>query len=300
MPTIVLAGGSGFLGRKLAAHFHASGTEVLTLTRHPRPGVHTDLPWTPGVTAAQWTERLEGAEALFNLAGENLGDKRWNEARKRALHDSRIVATRTLVEAVSRCQNPPRVFVSSSAVGYYGAHGDEPVTESTTPGKDPLAQLCVAWEREASALDGHPHTRLVITRTGLVMARDGGALKEMLLPFTLGLGAVLGSGRQYWPWIHMDDWLALVSWLVATEAASGPFNLTAPNPVTNREFTRTLARAMHRPALFRAPGFALKAILGELAEFVLTGQRALPARAESLGFKFKFRELEPALKDLFA
>src|SRR5262245_7027389 len=211
MPTIVLAGGSGFLGRKLAAHFQAHGADVLTLTRHPRPGVPTDLQWSPGVTAAQWTERLDGADALFNLAGENLGEKRWSDARKRALHDSRIVATRTLVEAVTRCQTPPRVFVSSSAVGYYGAHGDEPVTESTPPGHDPLAELCIAWEREALALADHPRTRLAITRSGLVMAPDGGALKEMLLPFKLGAGATLGSGRQYWPWIHIDDWIALAA-----------------------------------------------------------------------------------------
>jgi uncharacterized protein (TIGR01777 family) len=300
MPTIVLAGGSGFLGRRLASHFQRLGADVLTLTRHPRPGAPTDLPWTPGVTAAQWTERLEGAAAVFNLAGENLGEKRWSNPRKQSLIESRIVATRTLVEAIGRCQTPPRAFVSSSAVGYYGAHGDEPVIESTPPGRDPLAELCVAWEREASALADNPRTRLAIMRSGLVLAPDGGALKEMLLPFKLGLGATLGSGRQYWPWIHIDDWVSLAAWLVANDAARGPFNLTAPSPVTNREFTRALAHALHRPALFRAPGFALRAILGELAEFVLTGQRALPAHAEKLGFQFKFRDLQPALRDLFA
>ncbi len=196
MSTIVLAGGSGFLGRKLAARFERDGADVLTLTRHPRAGVRTDLLWKPGVTAAQWAERLDGAQALINLAGENLGEKRWTEARKRALKESRLVATRTLVDAIRRCQTPPRVFVSSSAVGYYGAHGDEAVTEATPPGHDNLAQLCVAWEREASAVDGDSRIRRVITRSGLIMSPDGGALKEMLLPFRFGLGATLGSGRQ--------------------------------------------------------------------------------------------------------
>jgi uncharacterized protein (TIGR01777 family) len=299
MTTIVLAGGSGFLGRKLAARFEREGAEVLTLTRRPRPGVRSDLLWKPGVTAAQWAERLEGAHAVFNLAGENLGEKRWTERRKRVLKESRIVATRSLVDAIHRCQTPPRVFVSSSAVGYYGARGDEAITETTPPGHDELAQLCVAWEREASAVAGDSRIRLVITRSGLIMSPDGGALKEMLLPFRFGLGATLGSGRQFWPWIHIDDWVELAAWVVATDTARGVFNLTAPNPVTNREFTKTLARVIHRPALLQAPGFALKLILGELAQFVLTGQRVLPAHAESLGFQFKFRELEPALRDLF-
>ena len=299
MPTIILAGGSGFLGRKLAARFKRDGAEVLTLTRHPRAGVATDLMWNPGVTAAQWAERFEGALAVFNLAGENLGEKRWTETRKRALKESRIVATRSLVDAIRRCHTPPRVFVSQSAIGYYGAHGDEPVTETTPPGRDALAQICVAWEREASARAGDSRTRLVINRTGLVLSPDGGLLKEMLLPFKLGLGATLGSGRQFMPWIHVDDWVGLAAWLVAADAATGPFNLTAPNPVTNREFTKTLARVIHRPALFNAPAVALNVLLGEFAQFALTGQRVLPARAEELGFQFRFRELEPALHDLF-
>ncbi len=299
MSTIILAGGSGFLGRKLKDRFERDGTEVLTLTRHPRPGVATELRWTPGVTAAQWAERFEGAAAVFNLAGENLGDKRWTEGRKRALKESRIVATRSLVDAIHRCQTPPRVFVSQSAIGYYGAHGDEPVTEQTPPGRDALAHICMAWEREASALANDSRTRLVINRTGLVLSPDGGLLKELLLPFRLGVGATLGSGRQYMPWIHIDDWVELAAWLVATDTATGPFNLTAPNPVTNREFTKTLARIIHRPALFTVPAFALNVLLGEFAQFALTGQRVLPERAEKLGFQFKFGELEVALRDLF-
>ena len=298
MATIILAGGSGFLGSALKARWEREGAQVLTLTRRPRPGVPTDLQWTPGITAAQWAERFEGAAAVFNLAGENLGEKRWSDARKRALKDSRIVATRSIVDAIHRCQTPPRVLVSSSAIGYYGAHGDEPVTESTPPGRDALAHICMAWEREASALANKGRTRLAISRSGLVLSPKGGLLKEMLLPFRLGAGATLGSGRQFMPWIHLDDWVELAVWLVKTEAAAGPFNLTAPNPVTNREFTRTLARIIHRPALLQAPAFALKLLLGEFAEFALTGQRVLPEHAERLGFQFRFRDLESALRDL--
>jgi uncharacterized protein (TIGR01777 family) len=157
----------------------------------------------------------------------------------------------------------------------------------------------VAWEREASALAEDSRTRLVINRSGLVLSPDGGLLKEMLLPFKLGFGATLGSGQQYMPWIHVDDWVEMAAWLVRDDAARGPFNLTAPNPVTNREFTKTLARVIRRPALFTAPAFALKVLLGEFAQFALTGQRVLPAHAEQLGFSFRFRNLEPALRDLF-
>jgi uncharacterized protein (TIGR01777 family) len=299
MPTIILAGGSGFLGRKLKARFQRDGFEVLTLTRHPRPGDPTELLWKPGVTAAQWAERFEGAEAVFNLAGENLGAKRWTEARKRVLKESRIVATRSIVDAIKRCRTPPRVLVSSSAIGYYGAHDDEAVTEQTPPGRDALAQLCVAWEREASALAGDGRTRLVINRSGLVLSPDGGLLKEMLFPFKFGLGATLGSGQQYMSWIHIEDWVEMATWLVRTDSAQGPFNLTAPNPVTNGDFTKTLARVIRRPALFKAPAFALNVLLGEFAQFALTGQRVLPVQAEHLEFSFRFRELEPALRDLF-
>jgi uncharacterized protein (TIGR01777 family) len=298
MTTIILAGGSGFLGSALKARWEREGAEVLTLTRRARPGVPTDVQWTPGITAAQWAERFEGADAVFNLAGENLGEQRWSEARKRALKESRIVATRSIVDAIRRCQTPPRVFVSASAIGYYGAHGEEAVTESTPPGRDALAHICMAWEREATAIGDGGRTRLAITRSGLVLSPNGGLLKEMLLPFRLGAGATLGSGRQFMSWIHLADWVELAVWLVKTEAAVGPFNLTAPNPVTNREFTKTLARVIHRPALLQAPAFALKLLLGEFAEFALTGQRVLPEHAERLGFQFRFRELGLALQNL--
>jgi uncharacterized protein (TIGR01777 family) len=298
MATIVLAGGSGFLGRKLQARLERDGHQVLVLTRHPKPGIATDVQWQPNGSRGTWADRLDGSEAVINLAGENLGAKRWTKERKQVLRESRLVATRTLVDAVKKSQTPPRVFVNASAIGYYGPRKDERITERTAPGHDALAQLCVAWEREAAQMANDPRTRLAIIRTGLPLSPDGGVLRELLLPFKLGFGATLSSGRQFMSWVHIDDWIELVVWLIATADAHGPFNVTAPTPVTNREFTKTLARVLHRPALFRAPGNLLKLVIGEYAELAITGQRVLPAHAERMGFQFRFRELEPALRDL--
>lgn len=295
--TIVLAGGSGFLGRALAARL-APEHRVLTLTRHPRPGAASDIAWAPDGTAGPWAAALDGADAVVNLAGEGIADRRWTRSRKAALLSSRVRATRSLAAALRLASAPPRVFVSSSGVGYYGARGDEPVTEDAPPGTDFLAGLAAEWEREARAAESQA-TRVAIVRTGLVLDPTGGALQPLLLPFRLGLGAQLGSGRQYMPWIHIADWVALAAWIIATDRAAGPFNATSPTPVTNAEFTRTLARVLRRPAVLRAPAFAVKLALGEMGEvLLLTGQRALPVRAERMGFQFRFRELEPALRDL--
>lgn len=235
-------------------------------------------------------------DVVVNLAGENIAARRWSPAVKDVLRNSRILPTRTLAAAMSQCKRPPRVFVSASGVGYYGPRGDEPVTESTPAGTDFFGRLCLDWENEARAVP--PETRLAIVRSGLAFARDGGALKQMLLPFRLGLGATLGSGQQYLPWIHVDDWTALVTWMIENDGASGAFNATAPSPVTNQEFTRTLARVLNRPAVFRAPAVALRIGLGEVAEMLLTGQRAIPARAEQSGFQFAHPTLEAALQSL--
>ena len=207
------------------------------------------------------------------------------------------MATRTLARAIAACARPPRVLVSGSAIGYYGSHGDEPVVESTRPGSDFLATLCVEWEEEARAA-ATPDTRLVIIRTGLALAKDGGALPRMLLPFKFGLGAALGSGEQYMSWVHADDWTAMVAWSIQNERATDALNVTAPEPVTNRSFTRTLGRVLKRPAILHAPSFVLQAAMGEMSAMLLTGQRVLPARAEQLGFRFMHRTLESALRSL--
>ncbi len=297
MPTIVLAGGSGFLGSKLRARLERDGHRVINLARSPRPGQPADVAWQPDGTAGQLAAHLEGAGAVVNLAGENIAGTFWSEGRKAQLRDSRLLATRTLVRAIGACARPPKALVNASAVGYYGPHGSDAVTERTAPGSDFLARLCVEWEQEARVAES-PNTRLAIIRSGLVLDGDGGALKKMLLPFKLGLGATLGSGDQYMPWIHVDDWVSLVTWLIESDRAVGAFNGSAPAPVTNSDFTHTLGRVLRRPAVFHAPAFVLRMALGELADMLLTGQRVLPAAAEELGFRFAHRELEPALRSL--
>jgi uncharacterized protein (TIGR01777 family) len=294
--TIVIAGGSGFLGRKLAKRLESEGHRTITLSRRPS-GDGNQIAWQPDGSAGALPRHLDGVDAIVNLAGEGIADKRWTEARKTALWNSRILSTRTLVRAVAECARPPRIFISGSGVGYYGPHGDEPVTESTPPGTDFLARLCVEWEQEARMVES-PKTRLAVVRTSPVLDRDDGALKKMLLPFKLGLGATLASGDQYMPWIHIDDWTELVSWLIANDRATGAFNAAAPEAVTNRTFTRTLGRVLHRPAVLQAPAFVLQLALGELATALVTGQRAVPAAAEQLGFRFTHRALEPALESL--
>jgi uncharacterized protein (TIGR01777 family) len=296
--TIVVAGGSGFLGGALVSRLAAAGHRVLTLTRHARPGHANDVAWTPDGSAGTWAKALEGAGAVINLAGESIGGRRWTAAQKARLRDSRLNAVRSLAAAIRACQAPPAAFIGASAVGYYGPRGDEPVTEETPAGSDFLATLCVEWERESSAI-ASAATRVALLRSGLVMHPHGGSLQKMLLPFKLGIGGPLGSGAQFMSWIHRDDWLRLVTWILERGDAAGPFNLSAPVPVTNAGFTRALGRALHRPTVLRAPAFALKIALGELSNALLTGQRALPAKAERMGFEFKFREIVTAFDDLF-
>ena len=294
--TIVIAGGSGFLGRKLTTRLASEGHKVITLSRRPSAG-GDQIAWQPDGNPGALPSHLEDIHAIVNLAGENIAEKRWTSARKAALKNSRILSTRTLVRAVAACKQPPNVFVSGSAVGYYGWRGDEAVTESTPAGSDFLARLCVEWEGETRTVKSGA-TRLVVVRSGLPLDPDEGALAKMLLPFRMGVGATVASGDQFMPWIHVDDWTAMVSWLIQNDRAAGVFNATAPGPVTNRTFTQTLARVLHRPALLHAPAFALRVALGEMASVLVHGQRALPAAAEQLGFRFTHRALEPALESL--
>jgi hypothetical protein len=298
---VVIAGGSGFLGRALTASLIRDRHAVTVLSRG-RASDRSDTPrlviWKADGEVGPWAEAIEGADAVVNLAGESIADGRWTAARKARILDSRVLATRGLASAISRAATPPRVLVSGSAVGYYGPLGAEPITETQPAGSDFLARVCVAWEDEAARVDT-ARTRVACIRTGLVLDRTGGALPRMLLPFRFGLGGRLGSGRQYWPWIHVRDWVALVRFVIEMPAAAGPINLTAPEPVTNIEFTAALGRVMRRPTIFPAPAFALRLALGEMADaLLLTGQRALPAAAERLGFSFAFRKVDHALQSI--
>lgn len=306
---VVVAGGTGFLGSALAETWAEDGHDVRTLTRALPPGQTrhesgtgvpgiTRVGWTPDGGAGAWSESVSGADAVVNLAGASVAGKRWTAGRKAVLRNSRILATRSLVAAIAGAASPPAVFVSSSGVGYYGDAGDEPKTESAAPGRDFLAQLCAEWEAEAVPAGRHG-VRVAILRTGVVLEQSGGALAALMTPFRFFAGGRLGSGRQYMSWIHRLDWIEMVRWIVQTPEAAGAFNVAAPHPVTNRHFARALGRALGRPALLPAPAFALRMALGEFAESILTGQRALPAHALALGYRFRYPELEMAFRGIF-
>jgi hypothetical protein len=304
---IVVGGGTGFLGQPLCEALCRSGHEVIVLTRGavlaPEEGVWRDQPrvvparWSATTDLAGWAHVIEGADAVVNLAGESIASGRWSEERKRRVVESRLQSTRGLVRALAAAPPRRRRFVSASAVGYYGSRGDEPLTEDSPPGSDFLARLCVSWEAEARAAAGGA-CHVASVRTGIVLARDGGALAKMLLPFRLFAGGPVGSGAQYMSWIHRDDWVALVRWLVEGPH-DGAFNATAPAPVTNREFARDLGRALGRPSAMPTPALALRLALGEMADaLLLSSQRALPRRAVELGFEFRYADLPDALAAL--
>ncbi len=295
MMKVVIAGGSGFLGRPLAAALAMRGADVAVLTRGTSVPQGRPVTWNPASPAlGAWAKELDGADAVVNLAGEVIAE-RWTDARKAALIASRLDSTRRLADAILAAEHPPAVFASASAVGYYGARGDEVVTESDRRGSDFLADLCARWEAEAARASAN--TRVVHLRTGLALERGGGALAPMLLPFTLGVGGPVGSGRQYWPWIHRQDWIELVIWTLTTATVSGAVNVTAPRPVTSAEFARALGRAIHRPAILPTPAFALRLLFGEMADVaLLAGQRAVPDKAERLGFAFRYQTIDDSVR----
>ena len=294
---VVVTGGTGFLGSALVNRLRHDRHDVTVLTRNPRaPG---EVQWNPAVARGPWTSTIDGADAVIHLAGAPIAEGRWTERRKAAIRDSRVESTNTIVAAIASARRPPGVLSSGSAIGIYGDRGDDTVTEETPPGSGFLAAVCVEWERGTLAVP--PATRLVLLRTGVALDRSGGALPMMAMPFRFFAGGPIGSGRQYVSWIHRDDWVELTCWCVATAAVSGPLNVTAPNPVTNREFARTLGRVLRRPAFIPTPAFALRLALGEMAdEMLLSGQRVLPAKALAHGFTFRYPTLEAALREIFS
>lgn len=297
---ILITGGTGFIGGALAEGLRRDGHAVTVLTRNP-DAARQRLP--AGCTAIDDLAPLEGVDAVVNLAGENLGAGRWNAERKQAFRDSRLDTTGRLIAWLGTLSRRPAVLISGSAIGYYGARGDETITEDSRPGSDFSARLCRDWEAVAAQAEVLG-VRVSTLRTGVVLGRSGGkvagALAQMLPAFRLGGGGRMGSGRQWMSWIHLDDEVALIRWLIDQDAARGAYNATAPAPVTNAEFAKTLGRALHRPAWLPMPGFALRAIVGEMAEILLTGQKVLPQRSLDQGFKFRFPTLEAALADVLA
>lgn len=292
----LITGGTGFIGRALCRELlrREQRVTVLTRSRQSAAGV---LPG--GVKAIERLDeiRQDVPGAIINLAGENLAAARWNEARKQRFVASRVETTRALVDFMRRTARRPRVLVSGSAIGWYGARGDEELTEDSAPGDEFQSRLCRVWEEEALKAETLG-VRVCRVRTGIVLGDGGGPLAKMLPPFKLGLGGPIGSGRQWMSWIHRSDLIALMLWLAQNEWASGAFNGTAPHPVGNREFARVLGAVLHRPALMPMPGYALKLLVGEMAHLLLTGQRVLPARAGQLGFAFQYPRLDTALAEI--
>jgi uncharacterized protein (TIGR01777 family) len=302
---LVVAGGTGFIGSALTKSLAQQGHTLVLLTRSAAgarvPGAAAIFwqPGAPGTWENVLREALSGADGVINLAGEPIAGKRWSAAQKQKLRASRVNPTRALVDAVGKVQNKPKFLLNASAVGYYGPRGDETVTEADGPGGDFLAGLCREWEVEAMKAEAHG-LRVVRLRTGVVLGQGGGALAKMIPPFKFFIGGPLGSGAQWLPWIHLEDEIGLIRFLCEHPAARGAVNATAPNPVTMREFAKALGGALHRPAWAPVPAFALRLLLGEMAEMLLTGQRALPAEAEKLGYRFRYPELREALKNILS
>jgi uncharacterized protein (TIGR01777 family) len=312
---IVVAGGSGFLGRALVGALAARGHEVVVLTRSPRAGRASgpvrDVEWHPepagpatssGLQARdqhRWMAEIDGAGVVVNLAGADLSEHRWTTRRKAELCDSRVVPTRRLVDAVRAAASRPGVFVQMSGVNFYGAAEagvEEIVDESFPPGSDFLSTLCVDWEAQAQPAAALG-CRVVIARSGVVLDRDHGALARMARPFRFLVGGRVASGRQYLSWIHPDDWIAFVLWSLDTPVASGALNATSPHPVTNAEFAEAIARTLRRPNWMPVPAFALKLVYGEMADvIVLRGRRVVPRRPIELGFRFRYPDIGDAMR----
>jgi uncharacterized protein (TIGR01777 family) len=301
---VVLAGGTGFIGSALISALLERGDKVILLTRNLHAA---QLRWDAEVDARLWNARdpgpwimaVNGADAVVNLAGESVAGARWTPERKLALIKSRLDSTRDIVAALTAAKEHPLVLVNASAVGYYGEEPEGECTEDAPQGSDFLAALCGQWEREARAAE-KLEVRVVMARFGVVLGKKGGALAKMLPPFKLGLGGPLGSGRQPFPWIHIDDAVGAILFAIDDAKLSGPVNLAAPGVRTNAEFTKALGRALHRPAFLPAPAFALRLALGEMSSLLLKGQRATPKKLLERGYKFRHPSLDGALASLFA
>lgn len=303
---IIITGGTGLIGTALARRLAAANDDIIILSRNPDKatglpaGVKT-VKWD-GRTAQGWGHLADGAKAIINLAGASIaGDgfipSRWTEKRKKLIMDSRVQAGQAVVAAVNAAAAKPELVVQSSAVGYYGPHGDETLSEATGPGNDFLAQVCQAWERSTQPVV-QQGVRLVVIRTGVVLSTQGGAFPLLLLPHKLFAGGPMGSGKQWLPWIHLEDEVRAIQFLIENSQAQGVFNVCAPEPVTNRQMSQAIGQAISRPSFLPVPGFALKLLLGEAASLVLDGQRQIPQRLIQSGFPFSHPDLLPAIRHL--
>ncbi len=300
---ILVTGATGFVGRRLCEVLSESGCRVTALSRRPDaarkalPSLSQVFAWRP-VEEAPPLESLDQVDAVIHLAGESVVG-RWNARKRRAIRESRVRATRNLVGAIGQAQPRPRTLISASAVGYYGDQGETELTESMPAADDFLGEVCGQWEQEGSRVS-EAGVRVVHLRIGVVLAAGGGALDAMLLPARLGLGGPLGSGRQWWSWIHREDLIGMVQHVLANESLSGPFNATSSNPVRQKDFARVMGRVLSRPAFLPTPGIGLKMVLGGFAVELLSSKKVLPDRIQKSGYRFRFPELEPALRDILA
>ncbi len=295
---VLVTGATGLVGTALVEALRVDGHDVCRLLRRKdedeqHAKQQCDLDWDPQSVA--FGEAAQNADAVVNLAGASIADGRWTDDRKELLRGSRVGTTQALVAAIEKMRPRPKVLISASAIGYYGARGDEVLTEESSPSTDFLSQVAEEWEAEAlraSALG----VRVVLARFGMILAKQGGALPKMMLPFRIGAGGKLGSGKQWISWVALEDVLRVIRLAMENDAVQGAINVTAPQPVTNAEFTKALARAMHRPALFTVPPFALRMLLGEMANaLLLSGQRVMPQALENHGYQFQYRDLNSTL-----
>ncbi|NUN69154.1 MAG: TIGR01777 family protein [Bacteroidetes bacterium] len=299
---ILITGGTGFIGSALRRYLSSTPNDLVLLTRGA-PGMELTgsltvkyVRWNP-LERGTWEKEVEGCDAVINLIGKNVFEQRWNPQVKQQVLDSRVVPTRLLVEAIGRAERKPSVLISASAVGYYGHRDDGIITESAQPGNDFLADLAVQWEGEAFKAEQFG-VRVAVPRIGLVLERSGGMIGKMLLPFRLFAGGPIGSGRQYLPWIHMEDVVRGILFPLEQEGLKGVYNLTAPEPVTMKEFAKQFGSVLHRPSWLPVPDIALDVLYGEGAKVIVSGQRAVPERLLAAGYRFSYPALRPALEHL--
>lgn len=305
---VIITGGTGLIGRALSNGLAADGHEVIILSRNTNKTAGLDgrvrLEKWDGVTTTGWGGLMDGAGAVINLVGESIAGEgfppsRWTPERKERILQSRLRAGTALVEAIRVAKQKPAVLVQSSAVGYYGTHGDQDITEDHAAGNDFLADVCKQWEASTAEVE-KMGVRRPVARTGIVMTTKGGVLPLMSLPVKLFVGGPIGSGKQQMPWIHLHDEVAALRWLMDTPTATGAYNLSAPNPLSNAALTKAMAKALGRPAFFPTPAFAFQLAFGELAVLLVEGQRAVPSRLLKEGFTFKYTDAEVAFRDLFS
>ncbi|MCC3747715.1 TIGR01777 family oxidoreductase [Rouxiella badensis] len=294
---ILITGASGLIGRRLTETLLSQSHQVTALTRAPERAAKLLGPQVQLWNTLADKTSLDGFDAVINLAGEPIADKRWTKDQKQKLCDSRWQLTEKLAALINASTNPPSVFISGSAVGYYGDQGQAVVAEDEPPNKQFTWQLCARWEALALAAESE-RTRVCLLRTGVVLSQKGGALSKMVLPFRAGLGGPFGDGQQYMPWIHIDDMVNAILFLLNHETLNGAFNLVSPYPVRNDQFSALLGEILHRPSFMRVPASVVRLLMGESAILVLGGQRAIPQRLEDAGFEFRYTELKPALEDV--